>query len=75
MVPGLRAEAPRGRIDPASVARKQHIPEICYFVGRGCRVYFAPRGFGLQTADAGHTELADGVSKMEGLRELLLEHL
>jgi hypothetical protein len=36
------------------------------------RVCFVARGFSPQTADVGWTELADGVSNMGGLLELLL---
>jgi hypothetical protein len=55
---GSRAETTRGR--------------ICCFAGHGCRFCSTPRGFGPQTAYAGRTELADGVSNMGGLLELLL---
>jgi hypothetical protein len=44
---------------------------ICCFVDRGCSFCSAPRDFGPQIADTGRTELADGVSKMEDLLELL----
>jgi hypothetical protein len=60
----LRAETARGGTNPASAARKTTYSGICCFAGRGCGVCFVPRNFDPQTADAGWTELADGVLDM-----------
>jgi hypothetical protein len=51
--------------------RTMHDSRICCFAGYGCGVCSAPRGFSPQTADADRTELADGVSKLRNLLELL----